>query len=110
MLATTWLLVMISPSAVRMMPEPSSDWSPWSVFSVTTLGNTLAATCASGETGTLIADRSTAELGTNNWLPMVGGWIRIVAAVAPIAAENTATARPRRIKVPVSVSLRRPFC
>jgi hypothetical protein len=75
-LATTWLLVKISPPAVRMMPGPSSDGSLWSVCSVTTRGNTFAAICSSGETGTLIADRPSAELGTNNWLPMVGGWTR----------------------------------
>src|SRR4029079_567776 len=82
---------------------------PWSFCSVTTLGNTFAATCSSGATGTLIADRPPAELGTNNWLPMVGGWTRIAAA-APIAAEKTATARPHTIKVPMAVSLRRPLC
>ena len=45
--ATTWLLVMMSPSGVRMMPDPSCNSpSPSSVVNVTTLGNTLVAICS----------------------------------------------------------------
>src|ERR1700727_2045280 len=44
--AMTWLLVRISPSDDKMMPEPSSEARPRSVSSMTTLGTTLAATCS----------------------------------------------------------------
>ena len=53
--AITWLLVRISPSADRMMPEPSSFARPRSVSSLTTLGTTLAATCSTEPGGTLAA-------------------------------------------------------
>ena len=52
---TTWLLVRIRPSSLRMMPEPSSDCRPILVSSLTTLGTTLAATCSTEPTGTLAA-------------------------------------------------------
>jgi hypothetical protein len=40
------------------MPEPSSDSSPALVFNVTTLGNTLAATCSTeGDAEKLTASR-----------------------------------------------------
>ena len=53
----TWLLVRISPSGVRMMPNPRSDWPPTSVCSVTMLGITLAATSLTEEIGRLTPDR-----------------------------------------------------
>lgn len=53
--AITWLLVKISPSADRMMPEPSSDWRPRSVSNMTTLGTTLAATCSTDPGGMFAA-------------------------------------------------------
>src|SRR5271169_1102715 len=103
--ATTWLLVMISPSEVRTMPEPVSDSSPAFVSSVTTLGNTLAATCST-ESG---AEKSTAarggrEPGTNNCPPTTGG--RTTTATAKLmAANNIAATTPRMMNVQVRGSL-----
>ena len=53
--ATTWALVMMSPSVVRMMPEPSYAILPASVCSATTLGSTFAATCSTDPPETLAA-------------------------------------------------------
>jgi hypothetical protein len=53
--ATTWLFVMMRPSADRMMPEPSSDCRPRSTSNLTTLGTTLAATCSTEPAGRLAA-------------------------------------------------------
>ena len=55
-IAATWLLVRISPSELRMMPEPEpAPWLPLTSI-LTTEGSTLAATCstepsAAGESG-----------------------------------------------------------
>src|SRR5262249_27914886 len=73
---TTWLLVMISPSADRMMPEPSSDCRPRSVSSMTTLGTTLLATCSTLPGGMFAAGTLGAAPGIRppawpvpDWLP-----------------------------------------
>ena len=46
-----------------MIPEPSSDWRPNSVSSLTTLGTTLAATCSTEPTGRLAAGTLAGPLG-----------------------------------------------
>jgi hypothetical protein len=61
--ATTWLLVRISPSGVRMMPEPNAAWSPSLICSVTTLGNTLAGDALDGVTGHVICRLRTGRAG-----------------------------------------------
>ena len=46
-----------------MIPEPSSDWRPSSVSSLTTLGTTLAATCSTDPTGRFAAGTLLGPLG-----------------------------------------------
>ncbi|CPR11621.1 hypothetical protein BN971_02908 [Mycobacterium bohemicum DSM 44277] len=90
--ATTWLLVRISPSADRMMPDPSSDWRPRSVSSITTLGTTFEATCSTLPGGMLAAG----TLGAPEMSPppLVPGVCiptsTAVAATPPIPAETIA--------------------
>jgi hypothetical protein len=97
--ATTWLLVMMSPSEVTTMPEPTSVSSPTLVCSVTTLGNTLAATCSTDGGSELTAERDLAEDGTNNCPSMVGGWMS-TATAKPIAAQNITATTPRIMNFP----------
>ena len=76
--ATTWLLVRISPSAVRMTPEPSpADWSELASTD-TTDGSTLAATSCTEpagagvrfwETGALVFSRLSELSDAAEWLP-----------------------------------------
>jgi hypothetical protein len=90
----TWLLVRISPSADKMMPEPSSEARPRSVSSMTTLGTTLAATCstvpgailAAGTPG--VAPEVPPPPATMECVPSS----TTVAAPPPIPADTTAIA------------------
>src|SRR5271163_2137346 len=103
--ATTWLLVMISPSEVRTTPEPISDSSPALVSSVTTPGNTLVATCSTdGGAEKLTAERGVGGPGTTNCPPTVGGRTS-TATAKPIAAHNIAGAKPRTMNAPARTSL-----
>jgi hypothetical protein len=69
---------------------------PKSIFNVTTLGNTLVATCSIEE---LTVDSESGYRGTASWVPMAGGKAS-TATAAPTAAEITASARAGRSRVP----------
>ncbi|CKT29651.1 Uncharacterised protein [Mycobacterium tuberculosis] len=91
--AITWLLVKISPSADRMMPEPSSDWRPRSVSNMTTLGTTLAATCSTDPGGMFAAGMLGAALAaTGPPLGPAGARLNPTrdAAAPPMPADTTA--------------------
>lgn len=102
---TTWLLVRISPSEVRMIPEPSSFARPRSVSSFTTLGTTFAATCSVDPTGALAAGwvGAAAPIAlvtvVDPAMPPDGAEIR--ATVPPIPAESTESATAPTTSAPV---------
>jgi hypothetical protein len=103
--ATTWLLVMMSPSEVRTTPEPTSVPPPTLICSVTTLGNTLAATRSTdGDSKELTAECDVGEAETNDCPPVLGGRTSTVTAT-PIAAQNIMTATPRIMNFPTLASL-----
>jgi len=84
---------MISPPAVKMMPEPCSLSLPRSVCSCTTLGTTFAATC-SIEVVALTAGSGTAALAVAV-VPRVDRYgCTATAATPPMDADITATASP----------------
>ena len=93
--ATTWLLVRIRPSEVRMMPDPSSEARPRSVSSLTTLGTTLAATCSTEPAGNAAA--GTVGAAPAMLEPRLGlsGWAS-TATPPPTPADTTATPARRR--------------
>ena len=103
--ATTWLLVRMSPSVERMMPEPSSDCLPMSVSSLTTLGTTLAATCSTEPAGRLAAGwlgAAPETVGTRGpWAGCTSG-----ATPPPTPADTNAMARAPAVKSPA----RERFC
>ncbi|CCB75266.1 protein of unknown function [Streptantibioticus cattleyicolor NRRL 8057 = DSM 46488] len=89
--ATTWLLVRIVPSAVRITPEPM-DWpSPESAVISTTLGPTAAATAA-----TLPPDL--AETGA----PATGAAAAVLCVAPPISAAVPPPTTPDAIATATS--------
>jgi hypothetical protein len=91
---TTWLFVMISPSAVKMMPEPCSLSLPRSVCSCTTLGTTFAATCSIELVEALAAGSGTAAVAVA-MVPSVDRYgCTATEATPPMDADITASASP----------------
>ena len=104
--ATTWLLVKISPSDERMIPEPSSVCRPMSVSSLTTLGTTLAATCSTEPAGRLAAGTLGAAPGMIELLAAGRSGCTSIATPPPMPAETIATASAPAVKAPA----RERFC
>jgi len=87
------VLVMISPLEVRTMPEPISDSSSALVSRVTTLGNTLAATCST-DGGAEKLDHSARRGRTrDDQLPADGGWDATSTATANRSLHITSPAQ-----------------
>lgn len=101
-IVNTWLLVMMSPSAVRTTPEPMIGRPATSSCSATTPGSAFAATCivetARG------SDCVWTGLGDKDSLPTAFGLTSTATAIT-IAVVKVRTSRTRTVSQPVRTSL-----